>query len=215
MKQLTDPYQQFFCECIKNLCLLNSQSQSQRYSDLNLEVLTHYSTMVAILPTLTSRTSAFCPHSVFTCCMDPHQKKRYVPLTELTALSASWGCNVREERYAVNCYTSNMLFRWSSQCSDKATGWGSHTGREKVPCSKKLRPALAPIQIPSQWVSGAIFSRVNRPGREAGHSTPFNTEGGNEWSYISNPQICFNGWCNVLMQKFTTEILVLRRFLEL
>jgi len=38
------------------------------------------------------------------------------------------------------------------------------------------RPALGPTQPPIQWVSGAIFLGVNRPGREAHHSRPSSAE---------------------------------------
>jgi hypothetical protein len=38
------------------------------------------------------------------------------------------------------------------------------------------RRALGPTQHPFQWVSGALFLRVKRPGREVDHSPPFSAE---------------------------------------
>jgi hypothetical protein len=36
--------------------------------------------------------------------------------------------------------------------------------------------ALGPTQPPIQWIRGALFLGVERPGREADHSPPFNAE---------------------------------------
>jgi hypothetical protein len=38
------------------------------------------------------------------------------------------------------------------------------------------RPALGPTQPPIQWVPGALFLGVKRPGREADHSPPYSAE---------------------------------------
>jgi hypothetical protein len=38
------------------------------------------------------------------------------------------------------------------------------------------RTALGPTQPPIQWVPGALFLGVKRPGREAGHSSPSSAE---------------------------------------
>jgi hypothetical protein len=38
------------------------------------------------------------------------------------------------------------------------------------------RSALGPTQPPVQWVPGAVFLRVYRPGREADHSPPSSAE---------------------------------------
>jgi hypothetical protein len=54
-----------------------------------------------------------------------------------------------------------------------------------------LRPAsrldLGPTQPPIQWVLGAPFPGVKRPGREADHSLPPSAEIKNAWSYTSTP----------------------------
>jgi hypothetical protein len=38
------------------------------------------------------------------------------------------------------------------------------------------RMALGPTQPPIQWVPGALYLGVKRPGREAGHSPPSSAE---------------------------------------
>jgi len=56
------------------------------------------------------------------------------------------------------------------------------------------RPALGPTQPPIQWVRGALFLGVKRPGREADHSPPSSAEVKNAWSYTSTPQYVFMAW---------------------
>jgi hypothetical protein len=55
------------------------------------------------------------------------------------------------------------------------------------------RPALRPTQSPIQWVPGAPYLGVKRPGREADHLTPSSAEVKNEWSYTSTPPIRLYG----------------------
>jgi hypothetical protein len=59
------------------------------------------------------------------------------------------------------------------------------------------RPALWPTQPLMQWVPGALFLGVKRPGREADHSPPCNSEVKNAWSCTSTPQYVFMAWCLV------------------
>jgi hypothetical protein len=59
------------------------------------------------------------------------------------------------------------------------------------------RTALAPTQLPIQWVPEALSLRVKRPGREADHLPPSGAEVKNEWSYTSTPQYAFMAWCPV------------------
>jgi hypothetical protein len=47
------------------------------------------------------------------------------------------------------------------------------------------RPALGPTQPPIQWVPMALSPRVNRPGREADHSSPASAEVRKMWVYTS------------------------------
>jgi hypothetical protein len=68
-------------------------------------------------------------------------------------------------------------------------GWG---GRSSNPCGGKIfllssacRPALGPTQSPIQRVSWALFTAVNRRGRE--HSLPTSAEVKNTWIYTSTP----------------------------
>jgi hypothetical protein len=53
------------------------------------------------------------------------------------------------------------------------------------------RTALGPTQPPIQWVPGALFLGVKRPGREADHSLPSSAEVKNAWNYTSIPQYVF------------------------
>jgi hypothetical protein len=55
------------------------------------------------------------------------------------------------------------------------------------------RLALGPTQLHIQWVAGALFLGVKRPGREADHSPPSSAEVKNAWSYTSIPPIRLNG----------------------
>jgi hypothetical protein len=68
----------------------------------------------------------------------------------------------------------------------------------EFPCfTTASRPALGPTQPPIQWVLGALFLVVKRPGREADHSPPSSAEVRNAWSYTSTPQYVFKAWCLV------------------
>jgi hypothetical protein len=53
------------------------------------------------------------------------------------------------------------------------------------------RPALGSIQLPIQWVPGAISPGVKRPGREADHSPPASAEVKKMWTYTSLPPYAF------------------------
>jgi hypothetical protein len=50
-----------------------------------------------------------------------------------------------------------------------------------------FRPALRPVQLPIQWVLGALSLGVKRPWRESDHSSSSSTEAENAWSYTSTP----------------------------
>jgi hypothetical protein len=51
------------------------------------------------------------------------------------------------------------------------------------------RTALGPTQPPIQWVQGALYLGVKRPGRETDNSPPSSAEVKNAWSYNSTPPI--------------------------
>jgi hypothetical protein len=57
--------------------------------------------------------------------------------------------------------------------------------------STSSRPDLAFIQLPSQWVSGALSPAVKRPGREADHSPPSTAEVKKTRIYASTPPYVF------------------------
>jgi hypothetical protein len=53
--------------------------------------------------------------------------------------------------------------------------------------SMSSKTTLRPTQPPIQWVPGALFPGVKRPGREADYSHPTNSEVKKTWLYTSNP----------------------------
>jgi len=55
------------------------------------------------------------------------------------------------------------------------------------------RTALGPIQLPIQWVQGALSLGVKQPGREAEYSPPYSTGVKNAWNYTSSPPIRLHG----------------------
>jgi hypothetical protein len=57
--------------------------------------------------------------------------------------------------------------------------------------SKSSRPALRFTQSPIQWVRGAVFPGVKRPGREVDHSPPTSAEVKPMWIYTSTPPYAF------------------------
>jgi hypothetical protein len=59
-------------------------------------------------------------------------------------------------------------------------------------CTTVFRPALGPTHPPVQWVLGALFTGVERPGREADRSLLSSAEV-NAWSYTSTPPIRLHG----------------------
>jgi hypothetical protein len=67
-------------------------------------------------------------------------------------------------------------------------GRSSSPGRVKnFIFSKSSRPALRFTQSLIQWVPGALYSGVKRPGREVDHSPPTSAEVKKMWVYTSTP----------------------------
>jgi hypothetical protein len=54
-------------------------------------------------------------------------------------------------------------------------------------------PVLGLTQPPIQWVTGALSFGVNRPGREADHSTPSGADIKKAWNYTSTPPVLLRG----------------------
>jgi len=59
--------------------------------------------------------------------------------------------------------------------------------------SETSRPALGPIQLPTESIPGAPFLGFKWPEHEAHHSPTSSAKIKNEWSYTSTPPICFHG----------------------
>ena len=85
--------------------------------------------------------------------------------------------------------------------------WAVHYGvyilvREDV-FSGMSRPALGPIQLPTECVQGAPFMGVKWPEREAPHAPTSSAKVKSEWSYTSTPPIHLHGTYrdNFLMYK--------------
>jgi hypothetical protein len=69
-------------------------------------------------------------------------------------------------------------------------GRGSISGRVKVFLfSTASRPALGPTRSRIQRIPGTFFPGVKRPGREANHSPPTNTEVKNGGAILPLPHI--------------------------
>jgi hypothetical protein len=86
-------------------------------------------------------------------------------------------------------YRSNQKYNFYMQHKSRASSVGIATDyglddrmiRVRIPRGAVLfdtasRPALRPTEPPIQWVPGALFLGVNRPGREADHSPPYSAE---------------------------------------
>jgi hypothetical protein len=57
--------------------------------------------------------------------------------------------------------------------------------------SMTSRPVLRPSHLPTQWVSGALASRIKRPGREADHSPQTSAKFKKIWVYTSTLPYAF------------------------
>jgi hypothetical protein len=74
-------------------------------------------------------------------------------------------------------------------------GQNSSPGRiENFLISTSSRPVLGPTQPSLQWVPGALFLGVKRPGREPDHSPP-SAEVKNTWIYTFTPLYVFMAYC--------------------
>jgi hypothetical protein len=85
---------------------------------------------------------------------------------------------------------SEVLCKKTNQESsvNRATGWTTEESRrmKNFHFSTASRRALGSIQPPIHWVPG-----VNRPGREADHSSPTSTEVKKTYFYTTTPPYVF------------------------
>jgi hypothetical protein len=56
-----------------------------------------------------------------------------------------------------------------------------------------MRNAYNILQLPIQWIPGALSLGVKRSGREADHSPSSSPEVKNAWNYISTPPVRLRG----------------------
>jgi hypothetical protein len=59
------------------------------------------------------------------------------------------------------------------------------------------RPAVGPIELPTQIVRGILSPGAKRPGHEADHSPLYSADVKNTWSDTSSPPYGFTSWCLV------------------
>jgi hypothetical protein len=84
------------------------------------------------------------------------------------------------------CLFYSFILTVKNRCSSFgiATGYGlDHSGSGV----RFLARALRPTQPPVQWVPGALFPGVKRPGRGANHSPSSRAGVKNAWSYTFTP----------------------------
>jgi hypothetical protein len=65
-------------------------------------------------------------------------------------------------------------------------------GTEGLLFCKTTRAPLGPTQPPVRWIPG-FYEGVKLLGRDVDHSPSPSGEVKNEWSYTSNPAVCFHG----------------------
>jgi hypothetical protein len=113
-------------------------------------------------------------------------------------------------------FTRNILYCLSDEPGELSrysdwlrAGWSefdSRRGLEIFLFDTMTRPALRPTQLPIQWVPGALFLGVKRPGREAGHSLPSSAEVKECVEiYLHSPNV-FMAWCVVKQRDAFTFI---------
>jgi hypothetical protein len=107
-------------------------------------------------------------------------------------VETSWFSSVFPDKYAEKYY------KLRNRHSDQATAWmvenlgfDSLHWQEIFLFSRTFRPTLGPTQFPTQWVPGAVFWGLKRPGREADHS-PTSAMVKKMGLYIHSP-ICLHG----------------------
>jgi hypothetical protein len=97
----------------------------------------------------------------------------------------------------VRSVIAQSIRRWATGWMLGVLGFDSRRGLGMFLFTTASRTALGPTQPPIQWVPGALYLAVRRPGREADHSPPSCAEVENAWSYTSIPPYVFMAWCLV------------------
>jgi hypothetical protein len=95
--------------------------------------------------------------------------------------------------FQVQTADEKNLMHWATDWVIGVVGFDSGRGLKIFLSTTASKSALGPTQPPIQWVPAAFSLGVKRPGREADHSPPSNTEVINAWSYISTPPIRLHG----------------------
>jgi hypothetical protein len=74
-------------------------------------------------------------------------------------------------------------------------GFESRLGQGLFVFATASRPVAGPTQPPIQWVAGALFLGLKRPGCEANRSPPSVIKVKNTWTHISTPLYIFMTGC--------------------
>jgi hypothetical protein len=122
---------------------------------------------------------------IYLCMCDPNYKSYILAESRNSSVSIATGCGLDDR--------------------------GSYPGGGWEFLSSTPRPdrLMEPTQPPIQWVPGALSLGVNRPGREADHSTPFSAEVKKMHGAIRLlPQYVFMARCLVKHRDFTVTLCI-------
>ena len=106
-------------------------------------------------------------------------------------------CGIRADSY----YNVGLCTLGLSICKSRAGDYMT---------SKAFRPAMGPIQPPTQWGQG-LFPEGKRQGCEADHSSPSSAKVKNTWTQTSAPPYAFNACTRInftLQNTFASHTLV-------
>jgi hypothetical protein len=92
---------------------------------------------------------------------------------------------------------AQSVWRLATGWTISVLGFGSRRGWEFFVFATTSRPALGPIQPPSQWVPRVLSLGVKRPGVKLTTHLHLLLRSKNAWSYTSTPQYVFMMRCSV------------------
>jgi hypothetical protein len=99
---------------------------------------------------------------------------------------------VLQNRFGTSTFLfHSIIFATGSSVSTVKRLWAEQAGFN---FSTASRPTLETTQPPVQWAPRALSQVVQRPRREADHSTHSGGEVKSEWSYTSTPPYVFMVW---------------------